>query len=103
MSIINKDIVDIPVNLYPFPYICQDEFLDIDFAQKIQTEIMNLPEESWDRYNNPFEQKYTLRDKYNFPLVLQSLFQELTCDDFVQKLSKLFARNYRNYSVMNCY
>jgi Rps23 Pro-64 3,4-dihydroxylase Tpa1-like proline 4-hydroxylase len=90
MSIINKDIVDIPVNLYPFPYICQDEFLDIDFAQQIQTEIINLPEEAWDRYNNPFEQKYTLRDKYNFPPSLQRLFQELTSDGFVQKLSKLF-------------
>lgn len=65
MPIIYKNIEDIYVNRYPFPYIFEDEFLDTDFAKKIQTEIMSIPEEAWDRYNNPFEQKYTLRDKYN--------------------------------------
>lgn len=91
MSIINSnfDFTNIQMNSTPFPYIKYDQFLEHEFAIKIQEEILNIPNDNWDRYNNPFEQKYTLRDKYNFPIYLKQLFQELTCESFVSKLSKL--------------
>lgn len=91
MSIINNIFDKVTINLksYPYPYGKHDNFLNTDFAIDLQNEILNIPSESWDRYNNPFEQKYTLRDKYNFPPFLKQLFDELTSEIFVSKLSTL--------------
>lgn len=77
------------VNKNPFPYWCIDNFLIDKNAKSIQYEILNIDESAWDRYSNPFEQKFTLRDKYNFPPLLNSLFDELTSDKFITKLSNL--------------
>jgi Rps23 Pro-64 3,4-dihydroxylase Tpa1-like proline 4-hydroxylase len=85
---INEDSL-VYQNTKPFPYMKQDNFLDINFANILQEEILNIPESDWDRYNNPFEQKYTLRDKYNFPSNLTLLFEELQSEDFISKLSTL--------------
>jgi hypothetical protein len=41
----------------PFPHMYMDNFLEEKSAKDIQGEIMNLPEESFDRYDNPFESK----------------------------------------------
>jgi len=76
-------------NTLPFPYMKQDNFLDEDFAIKIQEEILNIPDSDWDRYDNPFEQKYTLRNKYNFPPNLRLLFEKLESEDFISKLSNI--------------
>ena len=73
----------------PFPYMKQDDFLDKEFASALQTEILNIPESDWDRYDNPFEQKYTLRDKYNFPKNLKLLFEKLHSDEFIAELSNI--------------
>lgn len=73
----------------PYPYMMQDDFLDNDFAKLIQHEILNIEPDAWDRYNNPFEQKYTLRDKFNFPPNLAKLFDELTSETFVSELSRI--------------
>jgi Rps23 Pro-64 3,4-dihydroxylase Tpa1-like proline 4-hydroxylase len=89
MSIINNNISDVLLTTEPFPYLKCDNFLNASVASKLQTEILNISEDAWDRYNNPFEQKYTLRDKYNFPTLLKQLFDELTSEQFVSKLSKV--------------
>ena len=73
----------------PYPYHCQDGFLESDFALSLQNEILNIPTEKWDRYSNPFEQKYTLRDKYGFPPLLKSLFERLENPGFVRELSEI--------------
>jgi Rps23 Pro-64 3,4-dihydroxylase Tpa1-like proline 4-hydroxylase len=73
--------------LTPYPYGLQDEFLDADFAKELQHEILSLTMDKWDRYDNPFEQKYTLRDKYAFPSRLGQLFDKLQSDEFVTELS----------------
>lgn len=73
----------------PFPHMFQDNFLELGFAKALQAEILGLGVEQWDRYSNPFEQKYTLRDKYAFPEKLSYLFKELTEPSFVSKLSAL--------------
>ena len=73
----------------PYPFYYQDSFLPIDIAKGLQEEIMSLPDNSWDRYNNPFEQKYTLRDKYNFPPIAKQLFKELESDSFINHLSNI--------------
>jgi Rps23 Pro-64 3,4-dihydroxylase Tpa1-like proline 4-hydroxylase len=89
-------------NIKPYPYIIQDNFLDDNFAKDIQKEILDIPEEAWDRYENPFESKFTLRNKFNFPPNLNRLFDELQKESFTDKLSKvvghtLFLDHTRNF------
>lgn len=85
----------------PYPYMMYDNFLEGEFAKKLQTEIMNISDTEWDRYENPFEQKYTLRDKFNFPPYLQSLFDEFQKPEFVEKLSVLSGHKLLNDPTRN--
>lgn len=73
----------------PYPYAFVDNVLDSTFAKSLQEEILSLPETSWDRYENPFEQKFTLRDKYAFPPLLHSLFEYLESNECIDTLSKI--------------
>lgn len=73
----------------PYPHMFMDNFLESGFAEEIQSEIMSLSDTSFDRYSNPFEQKYTLRDKYAYPPKLQKLMDILSSQEFVSKLSDL--------------
>lgn len=73
----------------PFPHMYMDNFLNEKFAKTVQEEIMGLSGDMFDRYNNPFEDKYTLRDKYNYPPTLNKLMETLETDEFVDKLSNL--------------
>jgi Rps23 Pro-64 3,4-dihydroxylase Tpa1-like proline 4-hydroxylase/SAM-dependent methyltransferase len=93
---------------FPYPYGAQDNFLGEDFAKSLQREILDIKKEDWDRYDNPFEQKYTLRDKYNFPPFLVKLFDELTGENFVNQLSevvghKLILDSTRNFWGVHIY
>lgn len=85
--------ITIPSSIYssstPYPHAFQDSFLDTKFAFDLQKEILNIPKDNFDRYQNPFESKYTLRDKYNFPPLLNKLFTELQSESFVNQLSRL--------------
>jgi hypothetical protein len=73
----------------PFPFHYQDAFLPNSLAKGIQEEILSLPDSEWDRYDNPFEQKYTLRDKYSFPPLANRLFEELQSERFMEHLSEI--------------
>lgn len=86
----------------------QDEILDETFAYELQNEILNLPTEYFDRYNNPFEQKFTLRDKQSYPTLLNRLISYLESDDFVERLShftgfNLFVDKTRNFNGVHIY
>lgn len=71
----------------PFPYYYLDDALPRSFATNLQNEILDIPSDAFDRYNNPFEQKYTLRDKSNYPKCLTELFSYLQSDIFIKYLS----------------
>ncbi len=90
---ITDKIASYPSQLYmntkPFPYMMLDNFLDTQVANTVQAEIMDLDASMWDRYENPFEQKYTLRDKFNLPAQVNKLFAELTAPEFVDALSAM--------------
>lgn len=74
----------------PYPHMFQDNFItDVVLATKIQEEILSLPLSEFDRYDNPFEQKYTLRDKSRYPPTLQRLIDYFVCDEFIDKLSQV--------------
>lgn len=71
----------------PYPHYELSNVLEPDFALKCQEEILEIPAEMWDRYNNPFEQKYTLRDKDAFPENCKKLFDILTSQEVLEILS----------------
>jgi len=73
----------------PYPHGIQDNILNEVFASALQKEILDLPSDAWDRYDNPFEQKLTLRDKLNFPTHLKQLFDELQAPEFIAQLSEI--------------
>ena len=75
--------------IQPYPHFLIDDILPEDFAKKCQEEILNIPHELWDRYNNPFEQKFTLRDKNNLPKNCSKLFDILTSDEILSVLSNI--------------
>jgi Rps23 Pro-64 3,4-dihydroxylase Tpa1-like proline 4-hydroxylase len=76
-------------SLKPFPYHIQDNILNYDFAIKCQNEILLLDDKLWDRYNNPFEQKYTLRNKNELPNNVNKLFEFLSSQSFIDELSSI--------------
>lgn len=80
----------------PYPHAFVDDFLDKDYAKKIQKEILQLDPGLFDRYDNPFEQKLTLRDKHAFPPCLSLLMKELTSTDFLSRLSE-----YTGHTLIN--
>lgn len=84
---ISKIVCEKYTSIKPYPHMYQDGFMDTQFAENTQTEILNIPDEAWDRYANPFEQKFTLRDKFKFPPLLSTLFDYLTSEPFVNHLS----------------
>ena len=73
----------------PFPYAFQDSILHEMAATLLQKEILAISQDAWDRYSNPFEDKWTLRDKHTFPPVLSLLFKELESERFVSQLSRI--------------
>ena len=58
-------------------YIIKDNFLEYNDAVKIQQEIIKSDITNFDRYENPFEKKYTWRDKFNMQLKTNELFESL--------------------------
>lgn len=110
MSILNKVSFDPSgyQETLPYPHGLQDNFLDADFAEALQKEILAIPSDQWDRYQNPFEAKYTLRDKRGFPPLLKRLFEELESPAFVGQLGsivgeKLYTDITRNFWGVHVY
>lgn len=71
----------------PFPHVVADGFLPQDLADQAFSEIVGLERTLFDRYNNPFEQKWTLRDKFALPNYTKSVFDILESDNFVKHFS----------------
>lgn len=92
----------------PYPHMYMDNALDYQIAIGLQEEILNLTLDKFDRYDNPFEQKFTLRDKFSYPEKLNNLFLYLESDNFIDKLStytgyKLIKDNTRNFNGVHVY
>ena len=92
----------------PYPHMFMDNVLDYKTAIELQQEILNLNLDKFDRYDNPFEQKFTLRDKFSYPEKLNNLFLYLESEDFINKLSsyvgyKLIKDETRNFHGVHIY
>jgi Rps23 Pro-64 3,4-dihydroxylase Tpa1-like proline 4-hydroxylase len=73
----------------PFPHCAIDGILETETARAVQTEILAIPNTAWDRYDNPFEQKHTFRDKHSMPPQCAALFAHLESDEVIQALSDM--------------
>ena len=80
----------------PYPHCVVENILDKEFALSVQEEILNINDSEWDRYNNPFEQKYTLRNKSNLPANCSKLFNYLTSEECLDKLSTIVGGGFTN-------
>ena len=80
----------------PFAYASVNNVLSKDFASKIQEEILNMPDDAWDRYANPFENKYINADKNNMPGNCTELFKKLTSQEMLDYLSSVMG-----YEILN--
>src|SRR6478736_4017201 len=77
----------------PFPYRSYSGFFEKSELLAIQEELLALPDEAFDRYENPFEKKFTLRDKENFPPKTKEFFEYLEHDHFLNGLRELTGIN----------
>jgi Rps23 Pro-64 3,4-dihydroxylase Tpa1-like proline 4-hydroxylase len=73
----------------PYPHMVFDNVLDEEFGYALQREILEIPDDQFDRYSNPFEQKWTLRDKNNLPPLSQQLYNYLQSEECLEQLSEL--------------
>ncbi len=93
-NFINKKIdklflINNKFNNIPFPYLIQDNILDEKLAYRIQEEIINSDVDKWDRYENPFESKFTWKNKNNLPEFTNKLFTYLSSIYFMNHLRNL--------------
>lgn len=77
------------ISASPFPHIIKDNFIDDEFALELQSEIINSSQSNFDRYDNPFEKKWTFRDKNNFPTKCKEIFDYFNSNEFISELSIL--------------
>ena len=85
----------------PFPYMKIENVLSDTFAKKLQEEILQIPDEAWDRYENPLEHKYTLRDKNSLPVYCNKIFEKLTSQEMLDYLSSITGTEILNDSTKN--
>lgn len=69
-------------------YCIIDNILDDNYLKQIMSEIINSSKDNWDRYENPFEKKFTWRNKNNLPPLCKELFDSLHNKEFIEFLSE---------------
>jgi Rps23 Pro-64 3,4-dihydroxylase Tpa1-like proline 4-hydroxylase len=73
----------------PYPFFVKDNFLDPVFAKEIQQEILNLPEEYFDMYDNVCEKKKIFRDKNQISGKLKEFFDKMMTSEMLDHLSQI--------------
>jgi Rps23 Pro-64 3,4-dihydroxylase Tpa1-like proline 4-hydroxylase len=66
-----------------------ENYLDMNIYNTMYNELQNIPIESYDRYENPFEKKYTLR-KSEFPQSVKNFLESFESTDFLTILSEYY-------------
>ena len=87
---INFSLKKINIKKDPFMYFVKKNILPEATAINARDEILSIPDEDWDRYDNPFENKYTLRNKNNLPKTVSEIFKFLTSSNFLEEISNIY-------------
>ena len=98
---INFSLKEINIKKDPFMYFIKKNILPENIALKARNEILNIPDEAWDRYDNPFENKFTLRDKNNLPETVSQIFKFLTSSTFLEEISNIYGIKLYNDPTKN--
>jgi hypothetical protein len=80
---------DAHLGAQPFAHTVRPNFLPAYFASLCLEEIERIEPERWDRLQNPFEHKHTLRDKRSLPPGCAELFEYLDGPTFLASISGL--------------
>jgi len=86
------NIVSHSKDVEPFPHVVVDDILPEDLARAIQEECLGCDLSLFDRYDNPFEQKYTFRDKNHLPRNCRGLFDALQSPEVMDALRVVFGK-----------
>jgi len=91
-----RDVPNYEINfdnmeIYSTPYLhaILDNALPDDVYKKLSEEIFSIDNGKYQRYSNPFENKYFITDKYSLPFMCENLWKYLNSPLFLEKLSKL--------------
>jgi Rps23 Pro-64 3,4-dihydroxylase Tpa1-like proline 4-hydroxylase len=76
-------------NALPINHVIIDNFLNIDYAEKIYEKYPTVIDEKWHKYNNPLEVKYANNDINKIPEEIKNLFYYLSTDKMINKFSKI--------------
>lgn len=86
---LNSVSPDVYQTTAPFPHTHIDRIFSPQLAYEAQQAVFSIPDSAWDRYDNVFEQKWTLRDKSAFPEPIMKLFRDLESDAWLEQVSAL--------------
>lgn len=76
---------------HPFKYAIIENFLPLDFANKIYRELRDLkPNESWYQYESPFEKKLATDKWVNFPGYTKKFLQSTFTSMMINEIEKRF-------------
>lgn len=77
----------------PFDHIVIDNFLDIDFAKKLEESFFEYSSDKWHSYSNSIEEKKTCNIWNEFNETLYKYFSEINSYEFVKLLSQFVGEN----------
>ena len=94
MSIYGNWISDnIKLNNYPFNHVVINDFLNVEFYNKLISSLPDNVDNNFWYYCNPIEVKYVLDNKNKFSSEVNNLINNLSSDIFVNKLKRIFNIN----------
>ena len=76
------------INAKPFEHIVIDDFLNLDYAEKLH-DLFPTNHDNWHVYMNPIEVKYTYDNIENLPIELKNYFYYLSHEKIVEAFQEL--------------
>lgn len=76
------------INADPFPHVVIPNFFTDELANKIDKEYPDM-NETWHKYYNPIEIKYTFDDTSKMPSFFQNIFNTLNGDEFIEYVKQI--------------
>ena len=76
------------INAKPFEHIVVDDFLNLDYAEKLH-ELFPTNHDNWHVYMNPIEVKYTYDNIEHLPIELKNYFYYLSHEKIVEAFQEL--------------
>jgi len=73
----------------PYPHVVINNFLKNNIADELSEIFPNINSLHWNKYNNPFENKYISNDINSLPVIYKNLFTFLNTSEFILLIRKI--------------